>query len=137
MKVLQGDNKNMSTEKKIKIVFDEKEIAAELNDSETAQRIWDALPLKSVGSLWGEEIYFNIPVKYKAEDPKEIVNVGDLAYWPEGACFCIFWGPTPISVPDEIRPASGVNIVGKVTGEISGLKKYISGTSVLIRKLDD
>jgi hypothetical protein len=84
---------------------------------ETARAIWDALPLEARASTWGDEIYFSIPVDAEAEDPWEVVEMGDLGYWPPGSAFCIFFGPTPASRGDEIRPASPVNVVGRIEGE--------------------
>jgi hypothetical protein len=87
---------------------------AELNTTKTAEAIWQALPLKAKASTWGDEIYFAIPVKMELENGQELVNLGDLGYWPEGNAFCIFFGPTPVSQGSEIRPASAVNIFGKL-----------------------
>ena len=104
--------------KQIKINIGGIEAYADLNDSETAKAIWEALPFDSHGSTWGDEIYFSIPVKIKGENPKALVDAGDIAYWPSGSAFCIFWGPTPASHGDEIRPASPVNIFGKLVGDV-------------------
>src|SRR5712664_1883447 len=87
-----------------------------LDDSYTADQIWKALPLAVAGETWGDEIYFSIPVKAKPERPRETVDMGDLGYWPPGSAFCIFFGPTPASRGNEIRPASPVNVFGKVVG---------------------
>ena len=103
--------------REIKINIGGVEAYAELNDSETAKAIWEALPFESQGSTWGDEIYFSIPVKAKAENAQSVVEAGDMAYWPPGSAFCIFWGPTPASHGNEIRPASPVNIFGKLTGD--------------------
>jgi len=103
--------------KQIKINIGGIEAYAELNDSETAKAIWNALPFESQGSTWGDEIYFSIPVKLKAENAKAVVEAGDIAYWPPGSAMCIFWGPTPASHGDEIRPASPVNVFGKLLGD--------------------
>jgi hypothetical protein len=90
-------------------------VAAEFNSSETAWRILEALPLESSGSYWGGEFYFPVPVKVPAEkDAHQVVEPGTVAYWPSGACLCIFWGPTPASLSNECRAASEVNLVGRV-----------------------
>jgi hypothetical protein len=90
-------------------------VAAEFNTSQTARRILEALPLESSGSYWGGEFYFSIPVKTPAEpDAREVVDPGTVAYWPAGACLCIFWGATPASQSSECRAASEVNLVGRV-----------------------
>ena len=68
---------------------------AELNDTRTATLIGEKLPIEAKANLWGDEIYFSIPVEDKLDNGKEVVNLGDLGYWPEGNAFCIFFGPTP------------------------------------------
>ena len=105
--------------KNILIKLGDLKITAVLNGSETAGKIWDALPIKSFTSTWGDEVYFQIPVKAKIESgfAKEVVEIGEIGFWPEGSCFCIFFGETPVSKPGEIRPASAVNIIGKIEGD--------------------
>jgi uncharacterized protein len=105
-----------------------------LDDSTTAGLIWDALPLAVAGETWGDEIYFSIPVKAKPERPRETVDMGDLGYWPPGSAFCIFFGPTPASRGKEIRPASPVNVFGKVVGDPTVFKKVRSGTPVRVER---
>jgi hypothetical protein len=90
---------------------------AELNDSKTADAVWKALPVSAEVNTWGDEVYFSIPVTVGIEDGKEVVNAGDLGYWPPGKAFCIFFGPTPMSRGEEIRPASAVNVFGRVIGD--------------------
>ena len=77
---------------------------ATLNDSSSAQAIWDALPLEGSANVWGDEIYFRIPVSLAEDEAQEVVELGDLGYWPPGNAFCIFFGPTPMSQGNEIRP---------------------------------
>jgi len=79
----------------IKITAGTVKVLAELNTTKTADAIWKALPVTSKANIWGDEVYFSIPVKVELEDGKEIVNAGDLGYWPPGTAFCIFFGPTP------------------------------------------
>ena len=107
-------------------------IPAELNDSQTALDIVDALPIEAQFNTWGDEIYFPIPVKTGLENGSEIVSIGDLGYWPPGNAFCIFYGATPGSTVDEIRPASPVTIVGRVTGDPKIFRK-LAGKSAAIR----
>ena len=107
---------------------------AVLDDSATAGLIWDALPLAVAGETWGDEIYFSIPVKAKPERPRETVDMGDLGYWPPGSAFCIFFGPTPASRGDEIRPASPVNVFGRIAGDPTVFKKVRSGTQVRVER---
>jgi hypothetical protein len=95
--------------KKIRILASELKVEAELNESKTAQLIWEALPIEAKANLWGEEIYFAIPVKTGLEaGSREVVSAGELGYWPTGHAFCIFFGPTPASRGEEIRAASAV-----------------------------
>ena len=110
---------------------------AELNDTKTAEVIWEALPIERPANLWGDEIYFSIPVKAGLEKGQELVQIGDLGYWPPGAAFCIFFGETPMSRKGEIRPASAVTVFGKITGAATVFKKVSSGTDVLISKIDE
>ena len=110
-------------------------LAAELNDSPTAKLIWGALPITSTVNTWGDEIYFDIPVKSSLEkDARELVEVGDLGYWPSGSAFCIFFGPTPVSRGNEVRPASAVNVIGRVTGDAKAFKTVSDGARVRIEK---
>ena len=121
--------------KKIIIKAGEIEARAELNESATARAIWEALPIESPANTWGEEIYFRIPVSQNLEtDARELVQLGDLAYWPQGEAFCIFFGATPISGPGEIRPASAVNIVGQLLDDPKRFLSVASGTSVRIER---
>jgi hypothetical protein len=107
---------------------------AELNDSKTAAAIWEALPIEAKADTWGDEIYFGIPVRAEADAAKEVVDIGDLAFWPPGHAFCIFFGPTPASRGDEIRPASPVNVVGRVHGDATVFKKVRAGTRVTLER---
>ncbi len=109
-------------------------VTAELNDSETAGVIWEALPIEAKADTWGDEIYFGIPVRAEADGAKEVVDLGDLAFWPPGHAFCIFFGPTPASRGDEIRPASPVNVVGRVNGDATVFKKVRAGTRVTLER---
>ena len=107
---------------------------AELNDSKTAGAIWDALPIEAAGQTWGDEIYFDIGVAGGPDASREVVDLGDLGYWPPGRAFCIFFGPTPMSRGNEIRPASAVNVVGKVVGDPTVFKKVRPGTTVHLER---
>jgi len=92
------------------------------------------LPIEARANTWGDEIYFGIPVKVGPENPREVVELGDLAYWPPGNAFCIFFGRTPASRGDEIRPASAVNVFGRVEGDPKVFKKVRSGDAVRIER---
>jgi len=122
--------------KKIRVLVSDLEIEAELNESMTAQLIWEALPIEAKGNLWGEEIYFAIPVKTRLETgAREVVSAGELGYWPTGHAFCIFFGPTPASRGDEIRAASAVNVIGKVLGDPKVFLKVKEGAKITLEKV--
>ena len=112
------------------------EVQAELTDEnpETAKAIWEALPLEARANPWGDEIYFSIPVSIEAENPKAVVDLGDLGYWPPGNAFCIFFGPTPMSREDEIRPASPVNVFGRIIGDPKVFKAVRGGEKVRLER---
>jgi hypothetical protein len=118
---------------KIKITAGKIQIEAELNDSPTANAICNALPIKGKAQRWGGEIYFTIPVEAELEeDVREVLDAGELGYWPTGNAFCIFFGKTPASKKDEIRAASAVNVIGKIKGDLSGLCDVADGAEVII-----
>jgi len=118
--------------KKIQVTAGEIEAEAELNDTRTAQAIWETLPMKGHVNLWGDEIYFSIPLSLQLEAGQEVVSTGDLGYWPNGNAFCIFFGPTPVSQRGEIRAASQVTVFGKVIGDATVFKKVSTGAEITI-----
>jgi hypothetical protein len=121
----------MAMERKIRITAGKVSAEAILNDSPTAARIWEALPMEGRASTWGDEIYFSIPVQAPEEkDAREIVAVGELGYWPPGTAFCIFFGRTPASTDDRPRAASAVNILGRIQGDAAPFRSVASGTRV-------
>jgi len=120
--------------KKITIKTEDLKVDAGLNDSNTAQKIWEALPIEGSVNTWGDEIYFSIPVNIGLENAEEVVSEGDLGYWPPGSAFCIFFGPTPASQGEDIRPASPVNVFGKIIGDSKVFKKVSSGAKIIIEK---
>src|SRR5262245_65250353 len=122
------------SERRIRITAGSVSAEGVLDDSSTAGLIWAALPLAIPGQTWGDEIYFEIPVKAKAESPRDTVEMGDLAYWPPGSAFCIFFGPTPASRGAEIRPASAVNVLGRVEGDPTVFKRVRANTLVKVER---
>src|SRR3989344_986257 len=113
---------------KIKIFCNEIETEAELENTPTAREIYKSLPLDGASNRWGDDIYFVIPVRVDVEkDATDIVEKGDVAYWPEGSCFCIFFGKTPESTDEEIKAASKVNVFGKIIGDVSVFKEVQNG----------
>lgn len=116
----------------IKIEFNEISIEAELNDSKTANNIKKILPISNTVNLWGDEIYFQIDVNDDENNAKEIVELGDVGFWPPGNAFCLFFGLTPLSQKDEIKPASPINVVGKLKGNLDSLKSIKIGENVKV-----
>ena len=110
------------------------QVSATLNDTDTAKAIATSLPIQASANTWGDEIYFGIPVSAELEQGQEIVEMGDLGYWPPGRAFCIFFGRTPASRDDEIRPASAVTVIGKVVGDATAFKQVSSGTTITIER---
>ena len=109
---------------------------AELDDSTTARQIWDSLPITGRANTWGDEIYFEIPVRAEqAPDARAAVEVGELGYWPVGMAFCIFFGPTPVSTGDQPRAASPVNVVGRVLGDATAFRQVATGVEITLRGL--
>ena len=122
-------------ERKIKITAGNITAEAYLLTTTTADAIWNGLPFESTCNLWGDEIYFTISLSHDLEkDARDIVEKGDLGYWPQGPAFCIFFGPTPLSTGDEIKPASAVNVFGKVIGDPTIFKQVSSDAPVSVEK---
>jgi hypothetical protein len=108
-------------------------LQAEMLNTPTANKILEALPFESTANVWGDEIYFDIPLNLAQEpDARAEVEVGDLAYWPAGPAFCIFFGPTPVSTGDQPRAYSSVNVFGRVLGDAMQLKGVPSGAEVKV-----
>lgn len=111
------------------------EATAVLNDTRTADAIWEALPLTGRANRWGDEIYFSIGLTLPGEQGREIVGVGDLGYWPPGQAFCLFFGPTPASQGEEPRAASPVNVFGEVEGDATRFRAVRDGTRVSLERV--
>ena len=124
-------------ERKIAVTAGSVLVAATLNDSSTAEALWDSLPLEASANTWGDEIYFRIAVNADEEDgASDVVDMGALAYWPPGQALCLFFGRTPASRGDEIRAASTVNVIGSIEGDATVLKQVKSGARVFVERLE-
>ncbi len=109
---------------KIRIVRKDIILDAELFETETAKYIVAALPIEVEPNEWGEEFYFEIPVRMPLDKTATTkVSIGDIGYWPPGNALAIFFGPTPMSKGPEPVPASEVNIVGRITGDATLLRR--------------
>jgi len=123
---------------KVNISFASCQVEAEIFETPTGRAIYDALPIKRNVSTWGEEIYFEIPVKAEMEpEAQSEVSVGDLAYWPNMPAFCIFFGPTPVSTGENPEAASAVNVFGRLLkvdrNQLAGIPE---GENVVVERLD-
>ena len=121
---------------KIKISIGNVSLTANLNDNETARRIYNALPFNLPYNVWGDEIYFSIPVHLDLEEGREIMEVGELAYWPTGNAFCIFYGRTPASTDERPRAASAVSPFGKIERDAIVLRRIKAG-KIQVEKLEE
>lgn len=120
----------------IQITIADLTFEAELNDTNATEAVYRALPLEASVNRWGDEIYFMTSIEAEPGDAmRDILEPGELAYWPPGKAFCIFWGPTPASVNDEPRAASDVVPIGQITGDLSGLKGTRDGQPIRIERL--
>jgi hypothetical protein len=120
---------------KIKIKIKNISLEAELYDTACAETIADILPIETTPNEWGDEFYFEIAVKMPLDETATTkVKAGDMGFWPPGNALAIFFGPTPMSSGEDPVPASAVNIVGRIRGDIAGLKKAKGAKSIRIEK---
>ena len=119
--------------REIKITAGGVRVTGELFNTATAKAILEALPITGQAQRWGGEIYFSIPVSAELEpEARDVLEAGELGYWPTGNAFCIFFGKTPASQAEEIRAASDVNVFGKVTDDIGPLWDVLSGAEIVV-----
>ena len=108
-----------------------------LRDTPTAQAILAALPFESRAQTWGEEVYFSAPLSVELEaDAHDVVTVGELAFWVEGSCIAIGFGPTPVSRGDEIRLAARTNIWADTNDDVRQLGSVQVGDVVRVEQVD-
>ncbi len=117
---------------KIEITAKSVDALAELRNTMTAAAIIEALPFESTAHRWGDEIYFDIPLELELENGEEVLNVGDIAYWPLGKSMCIFFGQTPSSKGSEIRSYSAVSVFGKVIGDARIFRAVKEGEKIRV-----
>ena len=112
----------------ITITIRNQRFAAELNDTPATERLLEVLPLKLRMSRWGQEYYGDCGLAIDLdESARELVEVGEIAYWPPGRALCFFFGPTPASTDERPRAASAAVPLGKFTGSVEALKSFGPG----------
>lgn len=110
-------------------------LVAELRQTPCAEALWQALPLNAQAHRWGDELYFSVPFEIPLEkDASEVVQAGDVAYWPDGPALCFFFGPTPVSRPGEIRAAGAVNLCGRIRDGASVLQQLGDTKTVTVTR---
>jgi len=120
---------------KIRIETGNISLTAELNGSDTAISIYNMLPLSGTANIWGDEVYFTIPIHIEqSADARQEVRVGDLGFWPAGDAFCIFFGPTPVSSSEFPKAYSPVNVFGRILGDARVLRKVSNGDEIKVTK---
>jgi uncharacterized protein len=118
---------------RIRFDFGALTLDAELLDTATADAVAAVLPFTSSVATWGEEVYFEVPVKTAREkDARAVVRPGEIAYWPDGHCIAIGFGRTPISQGDETRLASPCNVFATALGDVKALGAIKAGTRVTV-----
>ena len=123
--------------RKIKIISGSVEILAEVLNTPTADNIFDCLPIESNANTWGDEIYFSTPVQVAREpEAKDVIEPGEIAFWVEGSCIAIGFGPTPISQGNEIRLAAKTNIWATTKDNVRKLSSVKAGDTIRVEKIE-
>ncbi|MBI0582983.1 MAG: hypothetical protein ISF22_02015 [Methanomassiliicoccus sp.] len=119
---------------RILLLIDEHDFEIELNDSDTANAIWLAAPFDSTTNAWGDEIYFEVPVKNALENGRKVLEAGEIAFWPEGSALCVFFGPTPVSTGKAPEAISEVSPVGRLVGDPRRFEVVGDRRKVMVRR---
>lgn len=122
---------------RIKIVWDGGELTAQLHNTPTAQQVWQALPCQSSASTWGEEVYFEMPIRVDLEDDaRQVVDPGSVCFWTGGNSLALPYGPTPASQGDECRLVTEVNILGQIEGNPRDLASVRDGMDIRVERAE-
>jgi uncharacterized protein len=122
--------------KKLRLSAGQIEVTIALEDGPITEALWASLPLRAPAQRWGAEIYFAAPLRVKGGKGQPLVDSGDVAFWEPGRVVCIFFGPTPISAPGEIRPTSEVTVFGKVEGDPTILEGVSAGAEIVVERIE-
>ena len=121
---------------RIRITAGEVALDVELLDTPTAEVLVGRLPLHARARTWGEEVYFEAPAAVELEaDARAVVEPGEVAYWVEGQCIAIGFGPTPISHGQEIRLAAPTNVWARTDDDVRRLRAVRDGDPVNVEIL--
>lgn len=123
-----------NVKKRIRITTRDISLSAVLDETPVAEALWSVLPISARVQTWGDEIYFSIPIEAPPHSASErdVVELGAVGFWPPGNALCLFYGRTPMSRGDEIRPASAVNVLGRMEGDPRALKRAVEGATITI-----
>jgi hypothetical protein len=120
--------------RKIVMAIGDQSIEAQLLDTPTAHAVYEKLPFSALAQTWGQEVYFKAPVSTSLEKgAKAVVEPGEIAFWVEGSCIAIGFGPTPISQNGEIRLAAKTNIWAIALTDVSQLRSVNDGDAVEVK----
>lgn len=120
---------------KIKISNGEYSFMAELYNTQTGNEIFKKLPFETSFTSWGNEIYFSIPVNVSLESAaRSTLEVGELGFYPPMSAFCVFFGPTPMSIDDKPQAAGDVNVFGKLLEVDQDKLRNIRGGKIKVEK---
>jgi hypothetical protein len=121
--------------KRIRITVGPVHLDAELKGTKTAQQVYAALPIQAAINTWGEELYFKLPgVTDHRETATNRVQVGDIAYWGPGQVLAIFFGRTPMSMGSDPVPADRVNVVGRILGDATQLRRVMEVPTISVEQ---
>jgi len=128
----------MGTKREILIQSGTITIKGFLYDTPTANLVWNALPITSKAHRWGDEVYFNTGIVTKLEpDATDVVEPGTICFWVEGNSVAIPFGRTPVSVGDECRLITNVNIIGRLTDDPKILSQIHEGDEIELKILSE
>ena len=122
---------------RIEISWESGRLTAILNDTPTARLVWEALPHTASASTWGEEVYFELPVRAELEDDaRQVVDPGTVCFWTGGNSLALPYGPTPASQGDECRLVTEVNVIGSIKGDPRALSSVRDGMEICVVRIE-